>query len=487
MFRGYYRRRSTVTWVVWCGAFLFLCLFLAWRLQWLPGSGSGESPIVEDSADQSELDADQSASNNDAGEQPVEPSLLSRQSEPNDEFQEPERFQNPFPPRGRSKPAFLSGSGSRSGLGSPSGSGTRFEDSVGSGTSAGGGGSNTVADQPNGSSTTSYRRNASSQRGTSGTRSAPDGRSLRVSYPRDGRSDGGARSRRGNQSARNSVPPVPPETGRRNGSGIRLAGHYRSGTGDSGTGDSGTSGRGSGEPSSPPASHLADIDRKIQAGDYLSAHKDLSTIYWNKPHWRDAIKRRIEMTARTIYFDPQPHFLKPYVVEYGDQLRSVAKQYGITWQYLAKLNDIPLDRVNRIRPGERLKVVKGPFSAVIDLSERELIVHHYWYYVARYRVGIGRDGRTPLGKLTIKNKVVDPPYTGIDENTGRRVNLAGDDPRNPLGTRWLDLGDSYGIHGTIDPDSIGKAESRGCIRMLNSDVEEVYDFLTVDSEVIIQR
>jgi lipoprotein-anchoring transpeptidase ErfK/SrfK len=49
------------------------------------------------------------------------------------------------------------------------------------------------------------------------------------------------------------------------------------------------------------------------------------------------------------------------------------------------------------------------------------------------------------------------------------------------------LGKSYGIHGTIDPNSIGKAESRGCIRLRNQDVEEVYDMLAVGSEVTIRR
>ena len=53
--------------------------------------------------------------------------------------------------------------------------------------------------------------------------------------------------------------------------------------------------------------------------------------------------------------------------------------------------------------------------------------------------------------------------------------------------RWIDLGDSYGIHGTIDPDSIGKAASRGCIRLRDKDIVEVYDFLVKGSEVVIRK
>ena len=77
-------------------------------------------------------------------------------------------------------------------------------------------------------------------------------------------------------------------------------------------------------------------------------------------------------------------------------------------------------------------------------------------------------------------KLVDPTYYGPDGV------IAHDDPANPLGERWIDIGNSYGIHGTIDPASIGKSESQGCIRLHNDDVEAVYDLLTIGSEVVIR-
>jgi len=68
------------------------------------------------------------------------------------------------------------------------------------------------------------------------------------------------------------------------------------------------------------------------------------------------------------------------------------------------------------------------------------------------------------------------------------------DPKNPLGTRWMALngtqGDAvgkegFGIHGTIDPDSMGKEMSHGCIRMVNGNVEKVYDMLTDGKSTVI--
>jgi len=224
---------------------------------------------------------------------------------------------------------------------------------------------------------------------------------------------------------------------------------------------------------------LEKIDQYLQNSDLLRAHRELSTIYWAKPRWRGAIKERLEKTANAIYFDSEPQFLQPYTVKANDQFAVFAKRYNVPWQYLAKLNHVD---PKKIHPGQQLKVIKGPFSAIIELNGFLLTVHAYGYYVRSYQIGIGKDGATPLGKFAILKKVEKPQYTDPNGQV-----IEGGSPSNPLGDRWLDLGKSYGIHGTIDPNSIGKAESRGCIRLRNQDVEEVYDMLAVGSEVTIRR
>lgn len=54
-----------------------------------------------------------------------------------------------------------------------------------------------------------------------------------------------------------------------------------------------------------------------------------------------------------------------------------------------------------------------------------------------------------------------------------------------LGTRRLDLGDGYGIHGTDEPKSVGQSVSHGCVRMLNQDVEQLYPMVPVGTAVYI--
>ena len=223
---------------------------------------------------------------------------------------------------------------------------------------------------------------------------------------------------------------------------------------------------------------LNQIDAWIKEGDYVSAHRDLSKIYWNDPSARKYIQKRLDGNAKLIYFSPQPHFLEPYVIQSGDYLQRIAPKYRISWQYLSNLNGI---NPRRIRAGQKLKVIKGPFAVFVDLSDFELTVHCHGFYVKRYDIGIGKDGASPVGRFSVLNKVEKPQWT--DPN-GRVV--SGTDPTNPLGSHWIDIGEGFGIHGTIDPDSIGKAESRGCVRMKNSDVQEVYNFLINGSEVVIR-
>ena len=233
----------------------------------------------------------------------------------------------------------------------------------------------------------------------------------------------------------------------------------------------------------PPNMALADelqaIDDQVASGETLAAHRALSKLYWNHKEHRAVLQPRLDASARAIFFQPQPHFVEPYTIQPNDQLRVIANKYHLSWEYLARLNKT---EPRRIQLGQKLKVVKGPFAAIVDLQDFALTIHLQGYYVKRYDVGIGKEDSSPLGKFAVFNKVENPQYTGPD---GRVIK--GDDPQNPLGERWIDLGDSYGIHGTIDPDSIGKAASRGCIRLRDKDVIEVYDFLVKDSEVVIRK
>jgi lipoprotein-anchoring transpeptidase ErfK/SrfK len=92
---------------------------------------------------------------------------------------------------------------------------------------------------------------------------------------------------------------------------------------------------------------------------------------------------------------------------------------------------------------------------------------------------------TPEGLFTVKVKAKNPYY--------RKKNIPGGAPNNPLGTRWIGFdaygtdGRTYGIHGTNNPQSIGKYITQGCVRMYNRDVETLYEKVPIGAKVLIVR
>jgi LysM repeat protein len=175
---------------------------------------------------------------------------------------------------------------------------------------------------------------------------------------------------------------------------------------------------------------------------------------------------------------------RTYVVEPGDMLSKIAKPLRITPEFIMKLNG--LKNARAIRPGQTLKLVQGPFDALIEQSEFELTVLLRGKFVRRFTIGIGKDSTpTPNGLYKVGDKQVDPTKYPSPGDSDRRI-LPPRHPDNPLGSRWIALGGGYGIHGTIEPETIGQKSSRGCIRLLNADVEDLYDMLTESSRVLIR-
>lgn len=224
---------------------------------------------------------------------------------------------------------------------------------------------------------------------------------------------------------------------------------------------------------------LTAIDQLMNDGEDVEANFQLSNLYWKRPEVRKQIMSRLQIVSNRIYFAPQPHYMDGHVVRPGDLMQNIAQDYDVSWEYLAKLNRI--SDAKKIRPGQKLKVIRGPFAAVVDLSDMELTIHSHGHYVHAFPIGIGQDNPSPIGSFKVVEKLNDPTYYGAEGVIDH------EDTQNPLGEYLIDLGDSYGIHGTNDETLIGKSESKGCIRMQNIDIADVYDLLTPGSEVLIRR
>jgi lipoprotein-anchoring transpeptidase ErfK/SrfK len=121
---------------------------------------------------------------------------------------------------------------------------------------------------------------------------------------------------------------------------------------------------------------------------------------------------------------------------------------------------------------------------VVSLEDRKLALVEDGQTKKIYTVAVGKPSTpSPEGTFTIERRAVNPIY----HHDGKTV-LPG--PHNPVGSRWMGLSiRGYGIHGTNEPNSIGKAASHGCIRMAKADLEEFYELVAVGDtvELIGQR
>jgi lipoprotein-anchoring transpeptidase ErfK/SrfK len=132
----------------------------------------------------------------------------------------------------------------------------------------------------------------------------------------------------------------------------------------------------------------------------------------------------------------------------------------------------------------------SPGTIVIKTAERKL------YYVRgdgtalRYRVAVGKPGKQWFGEARIDGKYVRPawsPPAEVKRDNPRLPDvIPGGAPNNPMGARALTLNlDEYAIHGTNRPGSIGTFASYGCIRMLNEDIVDLYDQVSVGTRVVV--
>jgi len=145
-------------------------------------------------------------------------------------------------------------------------------------------------------------------------------------------------------------------------------------------------------------------------------------------------------------------------------------------------------RPQDLRAEVNIRVPRGAPAIVVVKSEFRLYFLLDGAYVRDWVVGLGAErSSTPVGNFEIRSKIRNPdwfPRQGVKIPYGN--------PRNILGTRWMGFRDTpglsgFGIHGTTRPQSIGKKESSGCIRMRKNDVETLFGWTPRGAPVEIRR
>jgi lipoprotein-anchoring transpeptidase ErfK/SrfK len=235
------------------------------------------------------------------------------------------------------------------------------------------------------------------------------------------------------------------------------------------------------EPSRDPAQRLprADAARRLLA---RLAVED-AVPYASVKSAIDALNREVLFARREV-----PGVVFRWTVKPGDTLDGLMRGawkgrvhagYGaVLW-----LNSVPSP--DRLRAGS-ISVPEEPVRILVRKSTHELWLLLGEVPVRTWPVGLGLGGRTPEGEFEIGTLQPRPDYWPPQ---GKRIPFG--QKGNPLGTRWMGFRDTpeaqgFGIHGTDEPDTIGKDLSQGCVRLRNSDVEQLFTWITVGTRVEIR-
>lgn len=187
---------------------------------------------------------------------------------------------------------------------------------------------------------------------------------------------------------------------------------------------------------------------------------------------------------------------KAYTVQSGDTLAKIARRSGVQadWRVIQRINGLKSEK--SLRVGQTIKIPVTAFHAEVSKSSYLMRVYAgegpTRVMVAAFPVGLGEFDSTPTGVFMVrpKSKLINPEWK--NPRTGEQ--FAADDPKNPIGERWIGLlgveahnqgFKGIGIHGTVEPDSIGRQASMGCVRMGDRDVEMIYELLTEPNSTIL--
>lgn len=241
---------------------------------------------------------------------------------------------------------------------------------------------------------------------------------------------------------------------------------------------------------------ISQANQLERAGTPIEARR-LATEFLKKYGDHDACepirKLAVELAKTTILSPkvfPGEDLAYIYSVKPGDTLGKLARKSRVPHQLLARINRIADPR--KMRVGQKIKLLKGPIDAVIIKHKLLIYLTLQNVPIASYPIGLGKDNGTPEGTWRVDLRQKNPSYTNPDT----RKFYGPNDPANPTGGYWIRLKGltgqalgktGFGIHGTIEPASIGKFVSKGCIRMHNRDVARVFEMLRSGASTVTTK
>ena len=221
-------------------------------------------------------------------------------------------------------------------------------------------------------------------------------------------------------------------------------------------------------------------DRQYRSDQVLEALSTLSVFYDTPsllPEQRKEMLSRLDPLARDVIYSERHLMDQPHRVGNDETLMEIADRYQVPWQLLANINGIQDPLV--VHPGTDLKVVRGPFSARIDLSDKELTLFAGDLYAGRFPIEVGDSPMPRPGTFTVQDKQTRKPF---QDGLGNAIPSGS--PGNPYGKMWIGLGSQMSIHGSPS-ETVGT--NQGCISLPGELADDLFGILVQGSSVTIRN
>lgn len=224
------------------------------------------------------------------------------------------------------------------------------------------------------------------------------------------------------------------------------------------------------------ATAWTDAHEKLTAGRYAEALAALS-IWYDDPSLGLEESHRLEdllgQLAGTVIYSQEDLLLPPHLVSPGETLPALAASLGISWQLLGKINGIA--DPHGLAPGEHLKMLRGPFDAVVSVSRRRLSLQLAGSYAGSFPVVVGRQFLSHVGSAI--------PVAEIR----RGHQLPAGTPEEKASTCSILLADGLMIEALDDPGAAGDSLPVTSLVVSVRDLGELIDILGPGSRVLIRQ
>jgi len=236
-------------------------------------------------------------------------------------------------------------------------------------------------------------------------------------------------------------------------------------------------------PSAAFTSAWAEAHEKLGAGRYAEALAVLS-VWYDDPSLGLEESQRLEdllgQLAGTVIYSQKDLLLPPHIVAPGDTLQSIASPLQVPWQLVGKINGV--GDPSQLVEGEHLKVVRGPFDAVISVSRRRMSLQVGGNYAGSFPVVLGQQMYQRVGQSVAVLDIRRPGATVEHGSIASQVAYA-----PSAGPKSIVLGDGLSIEGVEDPSLVADSAAATSVVVSLRDLDDIADILGPGSQVMVRQ